>query len=290
MADLLLHSLSFFEPLLLPLLDAAEARATVEIGVEEGPLSRALIARAARIGGTHVGIDTAPGDAVRELFRASFSTLIEKPSRQALDDLPAMDAYFVDGDHNYRTVGDELILIERAAFEEARPFPLVVLHDIGWPWGRRDLYYEPSALPPEAVRPHSYAHGVTLDNPGVIGGGFRGEGRFACAISEGGPRNGVRTAVEDFMAGRDLTLFDIPSVFGLGVLASGEIATAIEPLLRPYDRNPLLSRLERNRLELYLRVIELQDRIAGLEEAMRRLAVLGAFKAPAATPAQRTAP
>ena len=50
-------------------------------------------------------------------------------------------------------------------------------------------------------------------------GGFRGEGAFAYALEEGGERNGVLTAVEDFLAGRDdLELRRIPAIFGVGVV------------------------------------------------------------------------
>jgi len=52
-------------------------------------------------------------------------------------------------------------------------------------------------------------------------------------------------------------------VFGLGALApAGSAAERIvAEVFAPYD-NPLVRRLERNRLELYLKVLELQDRLA----------------------------
>ena len=48
-------------------------------------------------------------------------------------------------------------------------------------------------------------------------------GYFAWAQHEGGPRNGVLTAIEDFLeekhhSGRELGFAEIPAVFGLGIL------------------------------------------------------------------------
>jgi hypothetical protein len=73
----------------------------------------------------------------------------------------------------------------------------------------------------------------------------------ASARTEGGPRNGVLTAIEDFIAGRDnVRLAIIPAFFGLGILWSGSAPYAddLAELLDPWDRNPLLERLERNRV------------------------------------------
>jgi hypothetical protein len=261
MADLLLHSLAEFEELIAQVLDAVAVRTTAEIGVEYGPLSRALIARARRVGGRHVGIDPAPRDGARDLFAVAEAELFTQPSREALAAMTAVDAYFLDGDHNYATVGAELVLIEQAARKARRRFPLVFLHDIGWPWGRRDLYYDPASLPEGAVHPYTFAGGVTPDNADTIAGGFRGEGKFAYARREGGPRNGVRTAIDDFLAGRDLAFFEIPPVFGLGILCGREGEPILAPLLAPFHANPLLARLERNRIDLYLRVLALQDEL-----------------------------
>jgi len=100
----------------------------------------------------------------------------------------------------------------------------------------------------------------------VSGRGFRGMGQFACARREGGPRNGVLTAVEDFKAesDRELVLAIIPAVFGLGLLfeASAPWAEALGRAVLPYHKHPLLAALEENRLANYLRVIELQDAMA----------------------------
>jgi hypothetical protein len=201
--------------------------------------------------------------------------LVARPSPWALDEVEAADAWIVDGDHNHWTVSRELEHALAAAEAAGRP-PLVVLHDVGWPCARRDFYYAPDALPPEAVHAHSFARGVVPGEAGVVDrGGLRGEGRLAVALHEGGPRNGVLTAVEDVLARRaNLHLAVVPAVYGVGVVwpAEAPFAAVVGALLEPWDRAPLLERLERNRVRLYLRVLELQDELTHADR--RRLRVL----------------
>src|SRR5262249_38662978 len=131
------------------------------------------------------------------------------------------DAYLIDGDHNYATVSGELRAIDTAVSEFGRSyFPLVILHDVGWPAGRRGQYYAPGRIPAAPPPPHSWDIGVEIDKPdGIPGRGFRGDGGFAWALTEGGPGNGVRTAVEDFVADQpELRFFTVAPVFGLGVV------------------------------------------------------------------------
>jgi hypothetical protein len=134
------------------------------------------------------------------------------------------------------------------------------------------MYYAPDGLAPEAVHAHTWEKGVVPESDGVVEGGFRGAGQFAWARREGGPANGVRTAVEDFLSrnGDQFVFVTVPCVFGLGVLfpRAAPWAEALVTLLAPYDDSPLLVRMEQNRISLYLAVLELQDASA---EALERL-------------------
>jgi hypothetical protein len=263
MAELLLHSLSEFGEIVLGVLEAAGARKVVEVGSEYGSMTRLLAAYAAEREGTLTAIDPAPSPEARTLFEESpAAELIERPSLEVLGDLGA-DAYLVDGDHNYYTVLMESRLIWEATRRAGRPF-LAFYHDVGWPWGRRDLYYDPERIPVEHRHPFTWDRGVVPGEPGVVDGGFRGEGGWACALTEGGPKNGVLSAIEDFVPGKEGSLLwaAIPAVFGLGVLfeRNAPWSETVQAFLLPYHENPLLARLEQNRLECYLRVIEWQDR------------------------------
>jgi hypothetical protein len=67
------------------------------------------------------------------------------------------------------------------------------------------------------------------------------------AAHEGGPRNGVLSAIEDFLADRpSLRLAIVPSFYGQGVLwdTSAPYDAALSTALAPWDRHPLLQRME----------------------------------------------
>jgi SAM-dependent methyltransferase len=267
-ANLLLHSLSNFREIILPVLELAGVRRIVEVGSEYGTFTQDLFAYATKVGGQFTSIDPAPQPAARQFIDANATNphfqFVEATSVEALPRLAAADAYIIDGDHNYFTVRKELELVAAAC--AGKPL-LVFQHDVCWPCARRDMYYNPALIPDLFRQPYTMREGITLDNPGTIPGGFRGEGAFGIALREGGEANGVHTAIEDFVAEHPELRYEIiPAIFGLGIVFS-QGAPWAEPaaaLLRPYVQNPLLARLERNRLELYLKVIELQDRLAVL--------------------------
>jgi hypothetical protein len=264
---LLLHSLSEFEELILECLDIVGAKSVVEIGAEEGLFTRRLLPWAEEHAATLHTVDPAPRPPLVELAaEVDAVDLIEERSLDALEKIEAADVYLIDGDHNYYTVLHELQTIDKRAAEREHPY-LVLLHDVGWPSGRRDMYYAPDTLPADAVHPHTFDKGVVPEADSAVDGGFRGEGDFGWAVEEGGPENGVLTAVEDFVADRaGLELRIVPAVFGLGVLypKDAPYAAKLRRHLSTYHQNPLLDRLERNRVTLFLRVLELQDAIGAV--------------------------
>lgn len=271
--EVLLHSLGVLAPVIEPALEIAGARRIIEVGVEAGGMTRVLREYAARVGGECVGVDPGVSPDVRATFAGDpYVRLVEAPSPRALDEVGPADAYVLDGDHNYWTVLEELRAVARALGDGHNP--VVFLHDVGWPAGRRDQYYDPSRLPAEAVHPYTFAQGVRPGTQGTVEGGFRGEGAFAWAIEEGGPRNGVRTALEDFLGECDrFRSAIVPIVFGLAVLWPGAapFADALEDHLRFWADNPVLATVEQNRLALYSRVLLLQDQLSDAADAGPRL-------------------
>ncbi|MEP6786179.1 MAG: class I SAM-dependent methyltransferase [Sphingomonadales bacterium] len=270
MTELLIHSMSAFSDIIVDALHIADARDIVEIGTETGGMSQILADYAAHSNGTLTCVDPLP--------RASFTDWLKEkdkvrhvalPSLSAFDTLANVDAWVVDGDHNWFTVYHELVAIDAACRRDGRPL-LVFLHDVGWPWARRDLYYAPEQIPETYRHAHDFDGGVVPGYPALVPrGGFRGMGEFAPACLEGGPRNGVLTAIEDFLeeqltAGTELGFAEIPGVFGLGVIfgLDAEWSAPLAELLAPFHGNALLQKLEANRLANYLRVIEFQDATA----------------------------
>ncbi|MFZ5746593.1 MAG: class I SAM-dependent methyltransferase [Pseudomonadota bacterium] len=276
MTDLLIHSMTEFSELILDCLNMAGARDIAEVGAEFGGMSQLLAAYARATGGSLTSIDPAPKQLFLDWAEATPEVRhIAKPSLEAMPELANIDAWMLDGDHNYYTVLHELKLADRLSKRDGKPL-LAFLHDVSWPCGRRDFYYAPDRIPAEHRHPYSWEAGISLDDNGVLppGRGFRGAGQFAVALHAGGPRNGVMTAVEDFITEarseqRPLAFGHIPAVFGLGILfdASAPWAQGIAERIHPLHNNELIATLEENRLRNYLAVIDWQDRAAAEKAA-----------------------
>jgi hypothetical protein len=241
------HSLANLAEILLGCLDARGAKSLVEIGAYAGDLTRVLLEWAARAGASVVAIDPTPHERLIELSdEHSELELMQEPSHEALGRIELPDALIVDGDHNYYTVSQELRLIdERAAGAE---LPLLILHDIGWPHGRRDAYWNPEGIPDEDRQPMLQRPFIFPGEPGVADTGMP---MYAAAKREGGPRNGVLTALEGYLDRRgDLRVATLPVFFGLAVVwpADAPWAQAVAEFLEPWDQHPVLERLESNRV------------------------------------------
>jgi hypothetical protein len=259
-----LHSLAEFGELIVGACDRVGARSIVEVGCEWG-LTTSLLAEWARSNAALLHcVEPYPTPEFRRVVdRHPATRLVDMPSPDALVSVPAGDIYLLDGDHNYWTVSRELELIDEAATRSQRS-PVLFLHDSGWPWGRRDIYYDPKRLPPDAVHPYTYDQGVVPDSVEVREGGFRSGGLYAIARHEGGPSNGVQSAVDDFLAHRPrYHSWFIPSVFGVSVLVPHDQtwSASVAELVEQWASHPLLARLERNRVELFLRVLELLETV-----------------------------
>ncbi len=270
MANLLLHSLKEFDEILFALIERVGPEAILEIGSETGIFSDRLLEHCEARGATLMTVEPDPSPHLVEralksdrfdLYQGSSIAFLQSPPRDA-------QMVIIDGDHNYYTVFNELQLLH-AAWSARGVDGIAILHDVGWPCARRDAYYDPASLPTLHVHPHSFDLGVTLDSKQLVRGAFRGEGHIAWALHEGGPRNGVLTAVEDFLREQPIYAYrQIDAVFGLGALLrrGGAAERHVDEVFAPYD-NELLRRLERNRLELYLKVIEMQDALAARSAA-----------------------
>src|SRR4029077_10401983 len=84
------------------------------------------------------------------------------------------------------------------------PLPILILHDVLWPYGRRDLYYAPERIPEEFRQPYSQK-GIEPGTPHVLAKGGMNLTMWNADL-EGGPRNGVMTALDDFIAEYDKPL------------------------------------------------------------------------------------
>lgn len=270
--------------LLLACLDAVAARSVAEVGAFAGDLTRLLVEWAGRSGASVLAIDPAPQEPLVALAAAHQALeLIRKTSLAALPEIALPDVVILDGDHNYYTVHEELRLVAQRT--SGAELPLLLFHDVCWPHGRRDDYFAPEQIPEE------YRHPIVGEHAGLFPGdrGARSGGLPypRSAAREGGARNGVLTAAEDFVAERDdLRLVVVPAFFGFAAVwhRQARWAQEVAAVLEPWDRNPLLAALEANRVQhiaeehaLRITLWSAQDRQARQETLLRRLLESSAF-------------
>ncbi|MBP2303201.1 hypothetical protein [Azospirillum picis] len=249
-----------FLPLIDPVLEAAQPKAVCEIGMGAGALTRALVPWCRDHGATLAVVDPVASPKTLGMEPPEHVALCPEISERYLEHGPFANVYFVDGDHNHHTVTAELTAIARLS--DAHPEePLVLfLHDVGWPNGRRDMFYGLSTIP-ATVTEGRLAHGLRMPlldpaDPPEFGLSYEGvmEG---IAASDGGPRNGVLTAVEDFVAANPAwAFFWLPCLYGMGVAwrrdrVTEGLAAALADLRVLVDRvRPLAATMEMNRLRL----------------------------------------
>ena len=195
-------------------------RRILEIGIGSGGQTRAVEDWAHVHAAQFVAIDPKPACDVPVIVQRhpGVMTWHEDLSLAVLPELPAVDVALVDGDHNWFTVFHELRLLFEAADRDRCAPPIVLCHDVAWPYGRRDLYYNPDTIPPAWRQPYRQA-GMVPGSSDLVGA--RGvNADFFNAEREGGPRNGTLTAIEDFLAAGTATieLLTLPLLNGLGIL------------------------------------------------------------------------
>jgi cephalosporin hydroxylase len=213
----------FWEVAIAPVLRAARARRVVEIGALRGDNTKQLLDHLGAEAELHV-IDPVPDfdPAEHEAQFPGRYVFHRDLSVNVLPHLEPMDAALIDGDHNWYTVYQELSLLREVARKAGAPLPVMLMHDVGWPYGRRDLYYDPETVPAEHRQPYRQA-GMRQDRKKLLPKGGLNPTMYNAEV-EGGPRNGVMTALDDWMAEHDtpLRLVFLPVYYGLAIVAEEE--------------------------------------------------------------------
>jgi cephalosporin hydroxylase/GT2 family glycosyltransferase len=269
----------FWEVAIRPVLEAVSARRVIEIGALRGETTTLMLDCLDPDAELHV-IDPVPEFDPAEHERAFPGRYIfhRDISHSVLPHLPPADVALIDGDHNWYTVYNELKMLSATARDAGCDLPVLVMHDVCWPYGRRDLYYAPERIPEEFRQPFTQ-RGIHPDRKEVLKGGGLNP-TMNNAISEGGERNGVMTALDDFMAEYDQPLRRVvlPIYFGLAIVveeavlrSNPELAAVIERLSSGESKEDLLELAESVRLQAMLfqhNVFYRQEQI--LERASRR--------------------
>ncbi len=161
------------------------------------------------------------------------------------------DCILIDGDHNWYTVYNELRLIRER--ELLRSGGMIFFHDVSWPYGRRDMYYQPELIPTAYL--HAYERKAPVAGQSELVESEDPEATLCNATHEGGKKNGVLTAIEDFMKEHegDYYFWRVRRLNGMGIMqyrrrALGEelaFAALVGKALR-FDSKAALGRLAKS--------------------------------------------
>ena len=253
----LMHRL--WENVLKPILTEVEPKKVVEIGVKEGENTEHLLKYCEENNAELISIDPYKSEKINNYIDNPKFCFFQDISLNVLSKISDYDVILIDGDHNWYTVYHELKLIEK----NCEDFPLVVLHDIGWPYGRRDLYYNPDLVPENFLNPYKRA-GLKKGVSNLIEDGLNSH--LNNSIYENNFRNGVLTAVEDFISesSLDLELYTIPAYHGIGFVFSRKYSKIVH-MFEDININ-LLEQLECNRIEDLLTINQQKKEMKSIEK------------------------
>jgi hypothetical protein len=259
------HSLSNGREMITKLIRDLQIRTVCEIGSEGGFLSKELnsMVQGGEIDKLTI-IDPFPSEDVIASHDGRGVVVCKARSLDVLPSLEPHDLYIVDGDHNYYTVHNELGLIFR------QDNPVVIVHDICWPCGRRDMYYNPATIPEDYRLPLSYEGKMHPSFSELQESGLESKGYYASAIIEGGDKNGVFSAVQDFVDNSNLAFYSVPALLGIGFICqkNSTYETALSQIV-PHELIGLLSRLEESRIQAWVAKCELEDEIHRVRSEMK---------------------
>jgi len=264
----------FWDLLLRDITEAARARCIVEVGVASGKLTRKVLDYCASVGAVLHAIDPEPQIDPEKWRDSHGGRLIFHRARslEVLGGIHDADVVFLDGDHNWFTVYHELRLLENTSVNDGSLPPIIALHDVDWPYGRRDMYYDPDSVPEAHRQPHRKL-GLVPGETELTEDGLNAD--LNNAISGDSAHNGVRTALEDFGAESELDwqLFYVHGFHGLGVAVTKdrldqneELQRALESLRTPRFLETQVQNLELARIDLEL------ARVRAVMEGDRQLA------------------
>jgi Methyltransferase domain len=261
----------FWSTVVEPILEAASPNVIVEIGARDGNTTVRLLDFGSRSGCVVHSIDPYPGPGLdlaglRERHGDRF-VFHQEMSLDVLGQIDQIDALLIDGDHNWYSVYNELKLVARRAREQERAFPLTMVHDVDWPYGRRDVYKRPETIPDEYRQPFEQS-GLVPGQAELSDEGF--SPRANHAVLSGTARNGIRTAVEDFLSETDMELRfqSVIGFAGLGILVpeaqleeNGDLRRLLDEFESPQWLRSQCRRIEFDRLCLLTDSIPLHHRI-----------------------------
>lgn len=280
-----------------PLIQVIQPRRLLEIGADRGWNTGRILAYCRATGAYADIVDPAPQPSLHDVLAAygpDEHRYVPLKSVAAIPQLEPPDVALIDGDHNWVTVFTELNLLHGNAGQHGVAMPIVISHDVGWPYARRDMYYSPADL--DASQRHPYAYKGML--PGIselVEDGMNGT--LANATHEGGPRNGVLTGIEDFIASigaEHFTFRKLPFFNGLGILVpegrmTPAIAAKLDEFFTPAALLDACQLIETDALRLRATLQQTEACLGRRTEALQRARTLLEQQAARISELERTA-
>ncbi len=274
----------FWNRFIKPIIECVKPGSLLEIGAEFGWNTERLLQYCQETGAKIDIVDPSPHPAlfgVLDRF-AGVHRYHALKSLDAIPIIPPAEIVLLDGDHNWFTVYNELQLLYLQASKAGERPPIIMFHDVAWPYARRDMYYDPDGLTISDRHPYAY-RGILPGQSELSDNGLNGH--LANALYEGGPRNGVLTAVEDFQAssGIDSVIHRLPFFNGLGILVpevrmTTELKDVIDGFYSPESLLETCAALEKDgmsvRAELSAMKVKLSQHAGALVRARERIAEL----------------
>ncbi|MBT7337922.1 hypothetical protein HN801_04425 [Candidatus Peregrinibacteria bacterium] len=244
----------FWNHIIQAICNTLQVQSIVEIGVEEGKNTTNLLDYCKDHNAVLHAIDPAPRidvDQLQDEYGDSF-TMHQNLSLNVLGTISPIDMVLIDGDHNWYTVYHELKILEKSA-QRTENFPLVLLHDVQWPYGRRDVYYDPQNIPEIYRQPFRQQD---IPTEGSLDEDCGTNSTMNNAVYENNIRNGVKTAIEDFLQETPLDLHykEIDGMHGLGIIMNPRHSLLLAPLLSEMTASPRMhmhiDKIEKERCQL----------------------------------------
>ena len=257
----------FWDSLIAASVAATRPRSTLLVGGADGELVKRLIdATADWEGVVHVA-DPAPSFDIAALRRHAGNRILVHRARgtEVGGLLPVPDLLLLDTDPNWYTTHSLLQAAANQAATLQSRFPVTLLSNTGWPHARRDGYLDPASIPEPFRHPHERA-GVRPNERALCASRGLFADRFH-AVGENEPRNGVMTALEDFLVGHaaHLGVASLPFLHGISLIYPREGADlpAMGGILQAIEMGPVAASLaeatELARLDLAAQAADLRQ-------------------------------
>ncbi len=264
----------FWQLFVEPFVRTLKPRRIMEIGADSGSNTRRVLKYCLENDCRLDVVDPAPQPRLFRVMRdyEAISTYHPLPGLEGMPIVEHPDLVLLDGDHNWQTVHAELTLMRTLSEQRNEAFPCVLAHDVAWPYARRDMYYAPEKL--RWTHPYAYK-GIIPGRPELVEDGMNQV--LANALVEGGPRNGVLTAIEDFIeaAPFEIEFRKLPFFNGLGILVprarmTPELQTQIDSFFSGETLLRACEALENDGMTIRAKLAETQIRMGRRTESLKR--------------------